>query len=571
LPAIGAWGQQYTISTIAGNQALGAGFTGDQGPATSAQLNTPVAVAVDSKGNIFVADTDNQVIRQISGGTITTVAGDNIPGYLGDVGTTSPEVPTSAELHDPSGVVIDSAGNIYIADTTTNVVRKVSGTQISLYAGTANTSGYGCDACPATTSYLNKPLGLALDAAGNLYIADAGNNVVRVVNASGYITTLNEGWVTAPPFLQPTGVAADPTGQFVYIADLGDQVVWRFNLANQTMTIFAGILGENGFSGDSGPAASARLNDPAGVATDAAGNVYIADTVNSVIRMVTPNGIINTIAGRLVSGQPYPGYSGDGGPATSARLNAPKSVFSASGNVYITDGNNDVIRMLQPTYPAIETGGVGNGFSYKPQLSPGAAAVIYGTGFAAAPATSGVPLQTVLGGVSVTVNGETAPLYYVSPGQINFQVPWDAQPGAGSVVVTVNAGGSNTVTVPIVEVATGLYSSVQNYPAYTINSSSNPVAAGGTIIAYATGSGPVSSTQTSGTGAPSSPLVTVTSTCIATLGTTEVTPTFCGLTPNSVGLVQVNVPVPGGLTTGTYPLTVGINGQVSNAANVSVK
>jgi uncharacterized protein (TIGR03437 family) len=578
LPAIGAWGQQYTISTIAGNQSLGAGFTGDQGPATSAQLSSPVAVTVDTKGNVYVADTVNHVIREITGGTISTIAGDNTAGYLGDVGTSSPEVPTSAELDFPSGVVVDSAGNVYIADTKNQVVREVSGSKISVYAGTAQATGYGCDNCPANTSFLNNPLGLALDSAGNLYIVDSGNNVVRVVNKSGYITTLNEQWVAAPPFDNPAGVAVDPTGQYVYITDVGDQVVWRFQLSNQTMTIFAGTLGENGFSGDSGPATSATLNDAAGVATDSAGNVYIADTANSVIRMVTPNGIINTIAGKIVSGLPDPGYAGDGGPATSARLFAPKGVYvDTSRNVYVADGENDVIRLLQPTSPpAISSGGVGNGFSYKPQISPGAAAVIYGTGFAAASVSASTPLATDLGGVTVTVNGETAPLYYVSPGQINFQVPWDAALGTGSIMVTVNAAASNTVSVPIVPAAPGLYPAVQNYgvPVYTTNRPTNPVAAGGIIIAYATGSGPVSSPQQDGAPAPSCQtcsLVTVTSTCTATLGTSNVTPSFCGLTPGAVGLVQVNITVPSGLASGTYPLTVSINGQASNSVNVSVK
>ena len=127
LPAIGAWGQQYTISTIAGNQSLGAGYTGDGGLATAAQLSYPVAVTVDSKGNIDVADTNNSVIRQIASGNISTIAGDNIAGYLGDVGTITPEVPTFAELSLPSGVVVDSSGNIYVADTENNVVRKISG------------------------------------------------------------------------------------------------------------------------------------------------------------------------------------------------------------------------------------------------------------------------------------------------------------------------------------------------------------------------------------------------------------------------------------------------------------
>jgi uncharacterized protein (TIGR03437 family) len=571
LPVLGAWGQQYTISTIAGNQLLGAGYTGDSGPALAAQLSSPIAVTVDSSGNVYVADTVNNVVRKISGGIISTLAADNTAGYLGDVGTTSPEIPTSAELNLPSGVAVDAKGNVYVADTKNHVIRKISGTTISVFAGTAQSSGYGCDNCPANTSFLNAPKGLTFDSAGNLFIADTGNNVIREVNTSGYISTLVPTWRTAPPFINPVGVCVDPTAQYVYIADVGNKVIWRFQLSNGILTIFAGT-GANGFSGDSGPAASAVLNDAASVVTDSAGNVYIADTVNSVIRMVTPNGIINTIAGTIVAGRPDPGYSGDGGPATSAQLSFPKGMFvDSAGRIYVADGDNDVIRLLVPTYPTITSGGVGNGFSYKPQLSPGAAAVIYGTGFAAAPISASTPLPTDLGGIQVTVNGQTAPLYYVSPGQINFQVPWEADLGAGSITVTVNAGASNTVSVPIVSAAPGLYPVVQNYPDYSANSPTNPVAAGGTVIAYATGSGPVSSRQTDGAMAPSSPLVTATSTCTATIGSSTVTPGFCGLAPSSVGLVQVNITLPSGLASGAHPLTVSINGQTSNPVNVSVK
>lgn len=571
LPAIGAWGQQYTISTIAGNQSLGAGYTGDGGSATAAQLSYPVALTMDSKGNIDIADTNNSVIRQIASGNISTIAGDNIAGYLGDVGTITPEVPTSAELSLPSGVVVDSSGNIYVADTANNVIRKISGNTISLFAGTAGTAGYGCDACAANTSFLNRPLGMAMDSSGNIFIADSGNNVVRQVNSSAYITTLVPTWVSAPPFVNPTSVAVDPTGQYIYIADVGNDVIWRFQRSNSIMTIFAGT-GANGYSGDGGPATLAMLNDAAGVATDSAGNVYIADTANSLIRVVTPNGIINTIAGKTISGRPDPGYSGDGGPATSAQLFAPKSIYvAASGNIYVVDGDNNVIRLLQPTYPTILSGGVGNGFSYKAQLSPGAAAVVYGTGFAASVISATTPLPTNLGGVAVTVNGENAPIYYVNGNQVNFQVPWDAALGTASIVVTVNAGSSNTVTVPMVSAGPGLYPLVQNYPDYSTNSTTNPVAAGGTIIAYATGSGPVSSPQTSGVVVPVSSQVTVTSTCTATIGMSTVTPIFCGLATNNVGLVQVNITLPGGLAAGSYPLTISISGQTSNSVNVYVK
>ena len=219
--------------------------------------------------------------------------------------------------------------------------------------------------------------------------------------------------------------------------------------------------------------------------------MYIADTNNSVIRVVTTDGIINTIAGKIVNGKPSPGYSGDGGIATSAALAFPKGLYVASGGmIYVSDGGNNVIRLLQPTVPTLATGGVGNGFSYKPQISPGAAAVLYGTGLAGPRVSGPVPLQSNLAGIQVLVNGEIAPLYYASPGQVNFQVPWDIKTGTASIAVKVNAVTSNTVTVPVVSAGPGLFSVVQNFgtPLYTTNGPTNPVSAErNSIISYAHG------------------------------------------------------------------------------------
>jgi uncharacterized protein (TIGR03437 family) len=316
------------------------------------------------------------------------------------------------------------------------------------------------------------------------------------------------------------------------------------------------------------------LNNAAGVAADAAGNVYIADTVNSLVRIVTPNGsrgYMTTIAGHVLSGgRPIPGFSGDGGPATSAQLNSPKGLaLDKAGDVYISDTANNVIRILQPSRPSIANGGIGNAFSFKTQISPGAAASIFGTGLATATSTPSAPLPSNVSGVTVRVNGQLAPLYYISPGQINFQVPWEIGTGTASVVVSANGLASTAASVQVVSAGPGLNPYIENYPSYSINSPANPIAAGGTIIAYVTGSGPVSPAQADG--ALPSGTVTVTSTCTATIGSQNAVVGFCGLQPNSVGLVQVNITVPSGVTTGTYPLTITINGQASNSQNVSVK
>src|SRR5260370_312468 len=177
-----ALGQQYIIGTIAGNGS--AGFSGDGGAGTSAQLNLPGGIAVDSSGNLYIADGGNHRVRKLSNGIMTTVAGNGTAGYAGDNGAA-----TSAQLNDPVGVAVDSAGNLYIADAGNNVIRKVSNGTITTLAGNNKAgAGYSGDGGTATSAQFNDPVGVAVDSAGNLYIADANNNAIRKV-AYGYIRT----------------------------------------------------------------------------------------------------------------------------------------------------------------------------------------------------------------------------------------------------------------------------------------------------------------------------------------------------------------------------------------------
>ena len=554
-----AWSQQYTINTYAGNRT--AGFSGDGGAPTSAQFNLPLGLTFDSSGNLYIADSFNQRIRKISGGDITTVAGNGTGGYSGDGAAA-----TSAELLSPSSVAVDSSGNLYIADTANHVIRMVTtGGTISTIAGN-NTGGYTGDGAAAIDAELEFPTGVAVDKGGNVYIADSGNNVIREVSG-GNINTI-VGGVAGQPLIDPETVLVDSSGN-LYISEQSGYRISKYS--NGNLTVLAGN-GNIGFSGDNGPGTDASLNEPSGMALDSQGYLYLCDTDNGRIRKIAPDGIITTIAGLG-----NPGYYGDGGFATQALLFFPRGiVVDGSGNVYISDTDNYIVRLLKPVTPAIATGGVVNAASFTAHVSPGALASIFGSNFTGAglDAIASLPLPASLGGVSVLVNGVAARVLYASSDQINFQIPWETKTGSATVAVSVNGLASAQVNVTVEAAAPGLFvqgshAVVQNSD-FSLNSSSNPAKVGGTILAYLTGAGAVSNQPVDGAAAGSSPLSQVTSTVTATIGGQTAEVSFAGLAPEFVGLWQVNIVVPSGLTTGSFPLTVTVGGQASNSANVSV-
>ncbi|MDQ6783085.1 MAG: hypothetical protein M3063_06530 [Actinomycetota bacterium] len=341
------------ITTVAGN-VNNTAASGDGGPANSAGLAAPAAVAFDQAGNLYIADSVSSTVRKVTAATgiITTVAGTTgTAGFSGDGGAA-----TSAQLTSPQGLAFDQAGNLYIADSGNSTVRKVtaaSGT-ITTVAGNGN-FGYSGDGGAATAATLEAPYGVAVDQAGNVYIADQFANVIRkVTSATGIITTVvgdpggasgfgGDGGSAASALLaSPQDVVVDGAGN-LYIDDSGNQRVRKVTAATGNISTVAGN-GTTGFSGDGGPAVSAALNNPGGLVLDGAGDIFISDTGNQRIRKVTAStGIINTVAGNGSAG-----FSGDGGPATVAQLNNPEGVtLDSSGNLYLADTFNHVIREVQ--------------------------------------------------------------------------------------------------------------------------------------------------------------------------------------------------------------------------------
>lgn len=565
----GAYGQIYKIATLAGNGS--AGYV-DGSDLAAAQFNSPGAIAIDSQGALYIADTTGQRIRKISGGSVTTIAGTGTAGSItGDGSGTA----TSVNIYSPGGVLVAPDGTVYIAETSGNVVRKISGGNISLVAGDGNPGNMG-DNVVATGAEMASPSGLAMDSAGNLFIADTGNSLVRRVDLKAGIITNYIGGTgpTGGRISHPTGLCFDSSGA-LYIADTGNRRIAKYY--NGQLTTVAGN-GNIGSGGDGGLATKAQLNNPIGIATDAAGNLYIADANNSRIRKVTPDGYIYTIAGSGAIG-----YTGDGGAATAAALNFPRGVAVGSdGTIYIADTANNVIRTLTPT--TASAGAVTNAAGYQQTISPGAWASVFGNGFGVATVQGSLGLltnafPTTLNSIQVTVNGTPAPLSFVSPKQINFQVPWATTANANgnaSVAVLINGGAANVIQVPLASAAPGLFMNgdaaiVQNYPDYSLNGPDHPVSPGGTIIAYLTGSGPLSGSVADGTPSPESPLLTLTASKSAQIGGSDAAVAFAGMTPDFVGLVQFNITVPASLAPGTYPLTVTIDGQTSNAGNIVVK
>jgi sugar lactone lactonase YvrE len=421
------------ISTIAGGSA---GFSGDGGPAHDAKLSLPIEIAADALGNLFIADRGNYRIRKIDGtGIITTAAGRSDEGGAA----------TSAQLNFPNAVAADQSGNLFIADTDSQRIRKVTPSGVVTTVAGNGAVGFAGDGGPAAYALLSYPAGVTVDDAGNLFIADTRNNRIRKVTSSGMISTLAGAGLN-----DPHGVAVDSSGN-VFVADTNNQRIRKIDSAGVISTVAGN--GTSGFSGDGGPATAAQLSFPVDVAVDENGNVFIADSSNHRVRLIRPDGIIHTIAGNGTEG-----YGGDGGPAISAALASPQGVdVDEAGNVYIADAQNQrvrivttegIIRTLVGTGAFGYAGDGGAAESAQLALPLGVAADGFNTLFIAdtyssrvrRSISSKVPFALSSGG-AVSMNATTSSVAAVRTGYARVQSAADA-PAAAAFAILSNRSDS---------------------------------------------------------------------------------------------------------------------------------
>ena len=330
---------------------------GDDGPATSALLHRPTGVAVDGEGNLYIADRLHHRVRKVDAeGVITTIAGMADEGFSGDGGPA-----TSAQLDQPSGVAVDGDGYIFIADRGNNRIRQIGPDGVITTILGAEDGGDESDG----EAPLAAPRGLAVGSDGNIYVADTGNHQIDVIDDAGVVSRVagieglrDGGPATQARLLEPTGVAIDADGT-LYITDTGNRRVRKVD-TNGIITTFAGS-GKKGHEGDGGPALEAAFDCPGGIAIDVEGNVYVADRCNNRVRKVDTSGIITTFAGTGVQGPAvFATPLGDDGPATSARLIAPTALdFDSEGNLYITDPGNHRVRKVDTSGTITSVAGTG--------------------------------------------------------------------------------------------------------------------------------------------------------------------------------------------------------------------
>lgn len=603
---------QGIITTFAG-AGIG-GYTGDGGAATAAQIDTPTSLAIDRSGSLFFTDMLNNVVRKIdASGKITTVAGNGQEGFSGDGGQA-----TLARLSFPQSLTLDATGNLFICDTFNHRIRKVdAGGIVTTFAGDG-TAGYSGDGGQATQARLNAPDGAAFDRLGNLYIADTQNFVVRKVDTTGKITTFagnnsdgyggDNGPATQARLSPIRGVAADAQGN-IYISDPGNDRIRRVDTKGIITTIAGN--GGTGYNGDGMLATQALLNEPIGVTVDPYGVIYFADSYGDRVRMLKSNQlqlfglsqyVIQTgaqVPSLNVLGAGLEGASvslnGQSASATfdqaggNLAVNLPPGLLSAPGTVTVrvssaggaASAEKTVLVATQQQLSQTATASVSSA-SYQTALAPDSIAAMFGAKLATqfTQATT-VPLPTALGGTKIFVNGTAAPLFFVSPNQVNYLLPQTVAPLANTSIVTV--AGDGTVSqqrLTAFAEAPSLFTAnasgtggpaalwtrdgVNNFPVTNPDGTLNPIPAGAFLILFGTGIRNAPDPVTSDNNG-------VAETMQANFGGTIASVAYGGPQGGFVGLDQVNVQIPASLAgRGALDLVIVVNGKASNAVRVRV-
>jgi uncharacterized protein (TIGR03437 family) len=578
---------QGIITTVAGRASASGNAGCSSGPgdgckATDANLLSPTGIALDAEGNLYIADNNDQRIRKVNtAGIISTVAGTGTLGFSGDGGAA-----TSANLFSSWGVGLDGKGNFYIADRVNNRIRKVDAAGIITTVAGNGTAGFGGDGGPATSASLRAPQAVLFDGAGNMYIADTNNFRVRKVNPVGIITTiagyggsspLGDGGAATSAGVGPASLALDAAGN-MYIADTSNARIRKINTAGVMSTIAGTGTSGSGGIGDGGPAINAVVF-PQGIALDAAGNIYVGDFGNNRVRKIDTAGIITTVAGGGTTG----GGIGDGGPATSASLGGPAGVLiDPAGNLYIADSGHGHVRKV--TFPAgapsISANGVVNGASFVPGIVPNSWATIVGSSLA--PVTDNWNssivngrLPTSLDGVTVTIGGKSAYLYYVSPGQINLLVP-DVALGPVQVIVKTPAGTSPTFTVTASQYGPAFFAwpnsqVVATRQDFSLSAKAGTFAGvttvaakpGDVLILWGTAFGPTAPVAPVGVQVPGDQTYSTATLPLVTINNVSAKVFGAALAPGFAGLYQVAIEAPASLADGDWPVVASIGGVSS--------
>ncbi|MDQ3009558.1 MAG: SMP-30/gluconolactonase/LRE family protein [Acidobacteriota bacterium] len=599
------------ITTFAGR--FGGTFSGDGGPATEAGMFDVAGVAVDAAGNVFIADMDNNRIRKVdTAGKISTVAGNGAYGFTGDN-----VAGTQTALSSPAAVAVDIAGNLYIGDLFNHRIRKVN-TQgiITTFAGTG-VAGDNGDGGLATQAQIDIPEGLAFDRSGNLYIADSANDVVRKVDASGKISTFagtgqtgftgDNGQAKQARLSSPRGVVADAAGN-VYIADAGNDRIRRVDPSGVITTVAGN--GQSGYNADGIVATQSSLYEPAGMAADPYGVVFFADSYNDRIRMLKSAQLQMLGLSRYVmlagsSGLPLniigTGFENSSttinGQSVSATLDqsngnlaltVPASLLAAPAVLSVqvnktgqTFGERKIVVTTPAQINAIVPVTVSSA-SYRTTLAVESIGAMFGDRLATQLAISNTtPLPTSLAGTSIYANGIASPLFFVSPNQINYQIPPDLTPGVTTSIVTVASNGVISQGQLQVEAeapgiftanasGTGAPAAVWTLDGVNYSSVTNPdgtlksVPAGAYFVLFGTGirhaPDPISS---DGNGVAESVQVTI--------GGITLTPLYAGSQSGFVGLDQINFQAPPALVgRGKVDVVIIVNGRGANTVQLQI-